>query len=102
MPQESATNTLWTECECELVANAEKVNNINSLQSKVMLHYQTADKAMYLSSTVFMSLHNSDQSLMAYIYGLLPNHLRSSLITDLILSFGNMNILINKDTNQGM
>ncbi|KAG2355438.1 hypothetical protein BDR07DRAFT_1255916, partial [Suillus spraguei] len=37
---------------------------------------------------------------MVYICCSLPNHLRSSLMTDLILSFGDMNILINKDTNQ--
>ncbi|KAG1844455.1 hypothetical protein F4604DRAFT_1596163 [Suillus subluteus] len=39
---------------------------------------------------------------MAYICGSLPNHLGSSLMSNLILSFGDMNILIDKDTNQGM
>ncbi|KAG1868923.1 hypothetical protein C8R48DRAFT_671478 [Suillus tomentosus] len=75
MPQESAADTVWTEHELRSYGLTAVRNQLE--------------------------LCNSDQSLMAYICGSLPNHLRSSLMTDLILSFGNVNILINKDTNQG-
>jgi hypothetical protein len=38
MPQESAADTVWTERECELVANAEEVNSVDGLRSKVTSH----------------------------------------------------------------
>ncbi|KAG2740020.1 hypothetical protein P692DRAFT_20658287, partial [Suillus brevipes Sb2] len=109
MPQESAADTVWTERERELVANAEEVNNVDSLRSKLESFYvggvKPADSYIFIPNSLVrrnqLELRNSDQSLMAYICGSLPNHLRSSLMTDLILSFGDLNILIDKDTNQG-
>lgn len=47
-----------------------------------------------------LELRNEDGSLMAYICSTLPYHLRCSLMRDLVLCFGDINILTDKDTSQ--
>ncbi|EGN91723.1 hypothetical protein SERLA73DRAFT_80184 [Serpula lacrymans var. lacrymans S7.3] len=101
------TNNVWTECKQEHAEKGDRINNADDLQSQLRRHYK---KGMKISDGIYIcipmdaipnslvDIHNSDETLMAFIRTSLPAKTQNSLTDNLLAVFGTVDLLTETNT----